>query len=78
MKKVTIYTGDPCSYCEAAKALLKTKNIEIENLIFGKIHLKLKRCYKEQMVQERSHKFLLVIVILVEMISFKKPIEMVS
>ena len=30
MKKVTIYTGDPCSYCEAAKALLKTKNIEIE------------------------------------------------
>ena len=30
MKKVTIYTGDPCSYCEAAKALLKTKNVEIE------------------------------------------------
>ena len=30
MKKVTIYTGDPCSYCEAAKAWLKTKNIEIE------------------------------------------------
>ena len=23
MKKVTIYTGDPCSFCEAAKALLK-------------------------------------------------------
>ena len=30
MKKVTIYTGDPCSYCEAAKGLLKTKNVEIE------------------------------------------------
>ena len=30
MKKVTIYTGDPCSFCEAAKALLKTKNVEIE------------------------------------------------
>ena len=27
MKKVTIYTGDPCSFCEAAKALLKTKNV---------------------------------------------------
>ena len=30
MKKVTIYTGDPCSFCEAAKALLKTKNVQIE------------------------------------------------
>ena len=30
MKKVTIYTGDPCPYCSAAKALLKTKNVEIE------------------------------------------------
>ena len=32
MKKVTMYTGDPCSFCEAAKALLKTKNVEIEEL----------------------------------------------
>ena len=30
MKKVTMYTGNPCSYCSAAKALLKTKNVEIE------------------------------------------------
>ena len=30
MKKVTIYSGEPCPYCSAAKALLKTKNIEIE------------------------------------------------
>ena len=30
MKKVTIYSGDPCSFCEAAKALLKTKNVEIQ------------------------------------------------
>ena len=29
MKKVTIYTGRPCSYCDSAKALLKTKNVEI-------------------------------------------------
>ena len=29
MKKVTIYTGSPCSYCDSAKALLKTKNVEI-------------------------------------------------
>ena len=32
MRKVTIYTGDPCSFCEAAKALLKTKNVEIEEI----------------------------------------------
>ena len=30
MKKITIYSGDPCPYCGAAKALLKSKNIEIE------------------------------------------------
>ena len=30
MKKVTIYPGDPCPYCAAAKALLKTKNAEIQ------------------------------------------------
>ena len=30
MKKVTMYSGDPCPYCGAAKALLKSKNVEIE------------------------------------------------
>ena len=30
MKKVTIYSGDPCPYCNAAKTLLKTKDVEIE------------------------------------------------
>ena len=25
-----MYSGDPCPYCAAAKALLKTKNVEIE------------------------------------------------
>ena len=30
MKKVTMYTGSVCPFCEAAKALLKTKNVEIE------------------------------------------------
>ena len=30
MKKVTIYSGDPCPYCAAAKALLKSKNVEYE------------------------------------------------
>ena len=30
MKKITMYSGDPCPYCAAAKALLKTKKAEIE------------------------------------------------
>ena len=30
MKKVTIYSGNPCPFCAAAKALLKTKDVEIE------------------------------------------------
>jgi glutaredoxin 3 len=30
MKKITMYSGDPCPFCGAAKALLKSKNIEIE------------------------------------------------
>ena len=30
MKKVTMYSGDPCPYFGAAKALLKSKNVEFE------------------------------------------------
>ena len=30
MKKITRYSGEPCPFCGAAKALLKSKNIEIE------------------------------------------------
>ena len=30
MKKVTMYSVDPCPYCGAAKALLKSKNVEFE------------------------------------------------
>ena len=42
MKKVTMYTGDPCSFCEAAKSLLKTKNIEIEEFDIWKDSAKAK------------------------------------
>ena len=33
MKKVTMYTGNPCPYCSAAKALLKTKNVKIKKKV---------------------------------------------
>ena len=58
MKKVTMYSGDPCPYCSAAKALLKTKNVEIEEFDIWKDPAKQKKCYKELMVQELFHKFL--------------------
>ncbi len=37
-----MYTGDPCSFCDAAKALLKTKNVEIEEFDIWKDSAKAK------------------------------------
>ena len=64
MKKVTIYSGDPCSFCEAAKALLKTKNVEIEEFDIWKDQQKPKKCYKEQMELKQYLKYLSKITIL--------------
>ena len=55
-----MYSGDPCPYCNAAKALLKSKNVEIEEFDIWKDSLKPKKCYKELMGQEQYHKYLLV------------------
>ena len=40
MKKITIYSGDPCPYCNAAKALLKTKKNESEVIKIMRKNLK--------------------------------------
>jgi len=32
VKKVIIYSGETCPHCSAAKALLKSKNIEFEEI----------------------------------------------
>ena len=32
MKKITIYTGPICNYCDAAKRLLKRNNIEFSEI----------------------------------------------
>ena len=42
MKKVTMYSGDSCPHCMAAKALLKSKNIEIEEFDIWKDEAKAK------------------------------------
>ena len=46
MKKVTMYSGDPCSFCESAKALLKTKNVKIEEFDVWKDPAKAKEMLK--------------------------------
>ena len=63
MKKVTMYSGDPCPYCNAAKALLKTKNVEIEEFDIWQDSAKEKRCCNELMVLEQFLRFLLGITI---------------
>ena len=35
MKKIEIYTGPLCGYCNAAKALLKRKNISFDEIDIG-------------------------------------------
>ena len=32
MKKVVMYTGNPCQYCVYARALLKSKNVPFEEI----------------------------------------------
>tara|TARA_B100001109_G_scaffold202125_1_gene168950 strand:- start:407 stop:664 length:258 start_codon:yes stop_codon:yes gene_type:complete len=46
MKKITMYSGDPCPYCAAAKALLKSKNLEIEEFDIWKDPEKAKEMIK--------------------------------
>ena len=78
MKKVTMYTGNPCSFCEAAKALLKTKNVEIEEIDIWKDPAKAKEMLQRTNGQEQFRKFLLGTIILVAMISFSLQIEVVN
>ena len=47
MKKVTMYSGDPCPYCAAAKALLKSKNLIIEEFDIWKDPEKAKEMIKK-------------------------------
>ncbi len=46
MKKITIYSGHPCPYCESAKALLKSKNLKFEEFDIWKEPEKAKEMLK--------------------------------
>ena len=37
MKKITIYTGPLCNYCEAAKRLLTRNNVQYKEIDIGKV-----------------------------------------
>ena len=40
MKDVLMYTGDYCPYCMAAKALLESKNVKINEIDVGEDEIK--------------------------------------
>ena len=56
MKKITIYSGDPCPYCAAAKALLKTKNVEIEEFDIWKDPAKAKEMLQSPGFPQRGRR----------------------
>ena len=46
-----MYSGDPCPYCGAAKALLKSKNVEFEEFDIWKDPAKAKEMLKRTIPQ---------------------------
>ena len=76
MKKVTMYTGNPCSYCSAAKALLKTKNVEIEEIDIWKDPANAKEMLRRTNGARTIPQILLAIIILVGMINYRKQTVM--
>ena len=47
MKKVLIYTGPLCGYCDAAKTLLKKKNISFDEIDIGENQKKMDEMLKK-------------------------------
>ena len=78
MKKVTMYTGDPCSFCEAAKALLKSKNVEIEELDIWKDPAKAKEMLQRTNGARTIPQIFVGDHTLVETINSKRLIELVN
>ena len=58
MKKVLIYTGPLCGYCDAAKALLKKKNISFDEIDIGENQKKRDEMLKNLLVLKPFLKFL--------------------
>ncbi len=61
MKKVTIYTGPLCNYCEAAKRLLTRNNANYDEIDISKVEGAIIKIKKQQKSQWQVVGFTLVI-----------------
>ena len=65
MKKITIYTGPMCNYCEAAKRLLTRNNAPYEEIDVAKVD-----GAKDEMIQKANGKKTIPQIFLVQASSF--------
>ena len=57
MKKITMYTGPFCNYCEAAKRLLARNNATYNEIDISKVDGAMDEMIKKLMERELFHKF---------------------
>ena len=67
MKKITIYTGPMCNYCEAAKRLLTRNNTIYNEINIATVDGAMDEMIKKLMEREQYHKYFLMINTLVVM-----------
>ena len=66
MKKITIYTGPMCNYCEAAKRLLTRNNATYNEINISKVDGAIDEMIQKQTEKEQYHKYFLMINTLVD------------
>ena len=67
MKKITIYTGPLCNYCDAAKRLLTRNNAPFNEINIATVDGAMDEMIKKQTGKEQYHKYFLMINTLVVM-----------
>ena len=71
MKKITIYTGPFCNYCEAAKRLLTRNNATYIEINIATVDGAMDEMIKKANGKEQYHKYFLMINILVDMMKLE-------
>ena len=67
MKKITIYTGPLCNYCDAAKRLLTRNNAPYNEINIATVEGAMDEMIKKANGKKQFHKYFLMISILVDM-----------
>ena len=67
MKKITIYTGPLCNYCDAAKRLLSRNNAAYDEINIATVDGAMDEMIKKANGKKQYHKYFLMINILVDM-----------